>query len=287
MEKKFSQRIGLTATNKPIQLKSIDHDLRNSLWNAVSIAIMNRCKDSYGDFSNYQIRNLTAELWISFYKLPVDEILYRASDNIREIRNRFFQHEWYEVYDLLEFLASLDGHPFSPEEFMEVCNEFLEVENSAFRFINGILVPISNEHELDELEEALEVTGDWTALNGANIHLQNSLEKISDKKNPDYRNSIKESISAVESVANAITGGKKSSLGQALTAIKDKISLHTALENGFKKIYGYTSDADGIRHSLMEQPSCDFEDAKYMLVSCSSFINYIVQKAARNGIDLN
>ena len=170
---------------------------------------------------------------------------------------------------------------------MEVCNEFLEVENSAFRFINGILVPISNEHELDELEEALEVTGDWTALNGANIHLQNSLEKISDKKNPDYRNSIKESISAVESVANAITGGKKSSLGQALTAIKDKISLHTALENGFKKIYGYTSDADGIRHSLMEQPSCDFEDAKYMLVSCSSFINYIVQKAARNGIDLN
>ena len=92
------------------------------------------------------------------------------------------------------------------------------------------------------------------------------MSKLSNRKQPDYRNSIKESISAVESISKVISGDPKAELGKALKIIKTKIGLHTALEQGFLKIYGYTSDADGIRHALMEQSSCDFEDAKYMLV---------------------
>jgi hypothetical protein len=46
-------------------------------------------------------------------------------------------------------------------------------------------------------------------------------------------------------------------------------------------MYGYTSDADGIRHALLDQPSLSFEDAKFMLVSCSAFANYLVAKDAK------
>jgi hypothetical protein len=112
------------------------------------------------------------------------------------------------------------------------------------------------------------------------------LTKISDRKNPDYRNSIKESISAIESVAKIISNNSKDSLGGALDKIKGKIKLHAALEKVFKQIYGYTSDSDGIRHALTEETNCDFEDAKYMLVSCSAFINYLVVKADKAGIKL-
>ena len=49
-------------------------------------------------------------------------------------------------------------------------------------------------------------------------------------------------------------------------------------------IYGYTSDEDGIRHSMLELPKINFEDAKYMLVSCSAFINYLKSKASKAGI---
>ena len=82
-----------------------------------------------------------------------------------------------------------------------------------------------------------------------------------------------------------ISGNEKDSLGAALDRIKGKIKIHPALERGFKQLYGYTSDSDGIRHALMEEHNCDFEDAKYMLVSSSAFINYLIIKANKAGIN--
>ena len=53
------------------------------------------------------------------------------------------------------------------------------------------------------------------------------------------------------------------------------------------QLYGYTSDADGIRHALLDESDLDFEDAKFMLVSCSAFTNYLKGKAIKAGIDFN
>jgi len=69
-----------------------------------------------------------------------------------------------------------------------------------------------------------------------------------------------------------------------LKKIKDKIGLHPALEKGFGAIYGYTSDQGGIRHAMIDESTCDFEDAKYMLVSCSAFVNYLIMKANKAGL---
>ena len=62
--------------------------------------------------------------------------------------------------------------------------------------------------------------------------------------------------------------------------------MHTDLKKGFKDLYGWTSDSDGIRHALMEMPTVDAEDARYMLVSCSAFVNYLIVKADKAGIQL-
>jgi hypothetical protein len=83
-----------------------------------------------------------------------------------------------------------------------------------------------------------------------------------------------------------ISDNKKDTLGTALIRIKDSLGLHPSLEKGFKQIYGYTSDEGGIRHALMENDNCDFEDAKYMLISCSGFVNYLIQKAIKMGIEI-
>jgi len=100
---------------------------------------------------------------------------------------------------------------------------------------------------------------------------------------PNYRNPIKESISAVESLCNLITG-RKDTLGDALKKLEAKVVIHPALKKGFSSIYGYTSDADGIRHGLLEETNLDFEDAKFMLVSCSAFVNYLIAKSQKAGI---
>jgi hypothetical protein len=99
-------------------------------------------------------------------------------------------------------------------------------------------------------------------------------------KNPDYRNSIKESISAVESMRRTLTGDPNATVGAALNVIEDKVGLHGALKASLSNLYGYTSDEDGIRHAMLEKPDITFNDTKVLLVSCSAFVNYITGKAA-------
>jgi len=58
------------------------------------------------------------------------------------------------------------------------------------------------------------------------------------------------------------------------------------LFRNYSKLYGYTSDSDGIRHALLKENKLNFEDAKFMLVSCSAFVNYLTIKADKSGIKM-
>jgi hypothetical protein len=87
---------------------------------------------------------------------------------------------------------------------------------------------------------------------------------------------MKESISAVEAACQVITGERTATLGKALK----KIGVHRAIEEGFLRIYGYPSDADGIRHALSDDSTVDVDDARFFLVACSAFANYLIAKSA-------
>jgi hypothetical protein len=110
---------------------------------------------------------------------------------------------------------------------------------------------------------------------GPASHVQRALELLSNRDNPDYRNSIKESISAVESMARIVAESPKATLADALKALEKGGKLHSALKDGFLKLYGYTSDEGGIRHAMLEEPSISAADARYFLLSCTSFVNYL------------
>lgn len=286
---KFSQRIGKIPTEKQLQIEFLDDELKNGLWNGIKLFVLDKILTRNKHSGGTQFESFCLVLWHYYFKLPIDTIpgYYLTSEQF--IRDSFFNGEWYQSYDLLEFLISVESDLFYIENdnFKDFCNGILEREFSAYRFIDYKLSPITNVIEIEEIENAINQSGHYTSLRGANIHLKSALDKISDKKNPDYRNSIKESISAIESVSKVISGNVKGSLGAALDNIKTKIEIHPALEKGFKQLYGYTSDSDGIRHALMENSNCDFEDAKYMLVSSSAFANYLIVKANKSGVKLD
>ena len=155
----------------------------------------------------------------------------------------------------------------------------MEEEKSGFRLIDGKFVNITNEAELKEVSSALSFPH-----SSVNIHIQKALSLYSDRKQPDYENSIKESISAVEAMCCIITGltGSSATLGVALKKLEDNgVIIHSALREAFSKIYGYTSDADGIRHGGIDFTNASSEDAKYMLVVCSAFVNYLIEKHSK------
>lgn len=277
----FPQRIGVEPATKELQIDSIDSDLKNSLWNVFKLEILD--KINYTKLENFNIN-----LWVNHFKEQVDFIPIGETETRNFLRKYFFNCEWDKVYKFLEFIAELDHKDYltTQEYFIEDCNLVLEREFSGYRIIENKFVPITNSEEIMEIRFALSNSNNYSALLGANIHIRNSIDKLSDRNNPDYRNSIKESISAVENVAKSISNSKKDSLGGAIDNLKDKINIHPSLEKGLKNIYGYTSDSDGIRHALMSEENSTFEDAKFMLILCSAFVNYLIVKAEKCNIKI-
>lgn len=166
--------------------------------------------------------------------------------------------------------------------FTIFCNKVLESEMTPYGFVGHLLTRLSTDQEIKEVEKALD-----TQLQNVKTHIKRAHEPLADKKSPDYRNSLKESISVVEAICTEIVG-EKTTLGNALGRLSKKgIDLPDSLKGAFEKLYGWSSTKDGIRHSLSEQSKVDHEDALWALVSCSAFVNYLVVKADKAGIKFN
>jgi hypothetical protein len=228
----------------------------------------------YG-FSLHQpspLDNLILSLWQSHFELPIDEAPQREpAVQIATLRNIFFQARWYEAYDLVGvILAWLNN----PSEVVTEINRVLEAKLSAWRYVSGKFVEITSEAELTAVGDAIQQSD----FAGAAQHLARALELLADKRNPDPRNSIKESISAVESAAKKIAGTPKATLEDAIKALERNGSLHPCLKAGFSKLYAYTCDQGGIRHSMLDESDLTQADALFFLVACSAFINYLKSK---------
>lgn len=279
---RFSQKIGKTSVRKSIQIESIDTRLENRLWNTILNDFFDRISNSSSYGKESDRAQICLIIWKEFFGERADEIPSYSNDRVYVsgvidfIKDWFFnQTEWYEKYDLIEFLAKIDSKVLFIG-FIKDCNDALKREMAGYRIVDECIAQITSEEEIVEIEQALGNSSKWTPVN---THLKTSIEYFSNRENPDYRNSIKEAISAVESLCVIITGDKKATLGQALSEIEKRFQIHGALKSAFSALYGYTSDSGGIRHSLLEDDiAVSFEDAKFMLVSCSAFINYLKVK---------
>lgn len=275
---KFSERLGLFKPKTKLEKDQMPDDLRNTLWSVI-------CDETFGKLSNHNNRfgnspsalaKFFRHLWRDFFKIPIDNLQIsdgkiHTEDAYKFVRKWFFNAKWYEIYEFLEFCAEEFKDPF-----VTVCNPYLERELSAFRFVGLTLLEIDSSKEIEEIEKALNSSKKYRTVK---LHLESSLKLITDKRNPDYRNSIKESISAVESLSKIIIGNDKTTLGQALKIIDQKHPLPKSLKSGFSAIYGYTSDSGGIRHGLLtDQIAPELEEARFMLIACSAFANYLISK---------
>jgi AbiJ N-terminal domain 4 len=268
----FSERLGITQP-KAIQLNNLDTELRNSLWNV--------CRTFFfiplsGDLYDDHMRHVAIALYRDYLKLPIERLPDSTSRFVESQLDFFQTAQWYEVLNLVEFLHSQYlSQRINPQNFEQKINEVLEREKSAYRFIAGNLASITNEIEMQELEQAARHGNRFAPVSE---HVRTALELYSKKPQPDYRNSIKESISAVESAAKIITKLSTATLDEAIKVIDQTHSLHGAFKTGISKLYGYASDEGGIRHSLTEATNIDEADARYMLVSCSAFANYLISR---------
>jgi len=194
------------------------------------------------------------------------------SYRIDAIRDKFYNLKWYEVYEFIEFIKN--------EFAIEVggisdLNKIFDEERAPYRIIGDYVAPITSEVEIREIERSLNILDKYQSVK---IHLNKALEYYSKRLNPDYKNSIKESISSLEALARIILKKPKATLGKLV----EKLLIHPAFREALKKLYGWTSDEGGIRHAETDEKIISGEEeARFMLVICSAFVNYILGKCEK------
>lgn len=268
---RFSQRYGHTPLEQAFQRESVDKALRTKLWNVLKVTIWNRY-----NHNDYQLREISQQidmmlrrLWFNFFNKDLDtlpEFYDYGRGAYDQLKRHFLECEWFEVYNFIEEI-SLDSGGLLNDKTREFINQVLEEQNAAYRFVGKEIAEITDQQEIDAIEDGLE-----HPEKPVRIHLEAALRMLSDKQAPDYRNSVKESISAVEAACRLVNGNASTTLGDALKKIRN---LHPALSKAFNQLYGYTSDASGVRHSLIDEPNITYADAKFMLVACSAFVSYL------------
>lgn len=271
---RFSERYGYVEPSDVIIREWISTEIQNAICT---------CYDElhHQIYSNNGYTYLEWHLWCNFLNKRKDHFgsirQYKivATAYIEDSKN-----PWYKKLDIIEATIEYLIYKYGKSNksvsslFINMLNKEFERLNFGYRIIDGHVTEITSEQEIKAIEKALEENKD-----NVQMHLNNALKSLSIRPVGDYRNSIKESISAVEAFSREITGENKLNFKK----MESKgLKIPSSLRGTFEKLYGYTNDAEtGIRHSLMDEtaeyvPGAD--EALFMLITCSAFINYLNSK---------
>ena len=283
----FSDRMGIKPINTELQTYDIDYRTRVSIVNLLNSVYKNVYEQDFdGKARTILFSKLLSSVYLQQVSYDKDK---RYNEKIvfdRFINRTIYEDEYDAVFTVLEFLVQeMNKRIRHHYQRIDICNDFnrlFEKEYVGYRFIENKIVPITGKEEVIEIKEALS-----TEFDNVNKHLEKALIFLSNREMPDYENSIKESISAVEAMCSNILG-KHGTLGDALKKIEKErvVSIHPALREAFLKLYGYAGDASsGIRHAAkIGGTDSTFQEARYMLVACSAFINYLKTSLSESSI---
>lgn len=281
--KLFSERYNYVKVSNVIIRETITPEIQNAICSCYD-----RLKRFFMDSDDFGTPYIDMERYLWTYFLNQRESNFQTGIHYRIVATSFIEdnnNQWYQKLDLLEFTIKY-LYEYDKQynkrygafyAFTQSLNKNFERLNFAYRVINTEIIEITSKEELATIETSIH-----DSQENIRIHLNKAIELYAQRPNGDYRNSIKESISAVEAYCREITGEK--TLGNALNNLQSKgIIIPKTLKAAFDKLYAYTNQPDtGIRHALMDDEGGYIpasEEALFMLVSCSAFINYLHKKA--------
>ena len=289
----FSERIGKPTCITTVQLNEFDDHTRTQISNQL-FKLLDYIFSNQDEYSVGMYQDPASNMGSDFCKaLRADVLGYsvflHSFDIIRwdrefdRIDNVIAQAPYNEVLDVIEYCYYWVTHrsdPLIKTTWKNAFNMLFRQEYVGYRFVSDQIVPVTDELEIREIEQACK-----TPFDGARTQLQKALGFLSDRENPDYKNCVKESISAVESVCKVISGNEKATLKDALNGlISNGMNIHGSLKSAILALYGYASDEGGIRHAERETESTvTFEEAKFMMVTCSAIVNYLVAEYGKHG----
>ena len=274
----FSQRYGYEPLPVSMQLEELSDDLRRELWNVTRKLLLSLRGNNALFAARFEEGTLFIERVLGkSLKKPEDEISTSYESAKNDFKNLILQGSFNEVLDLVEVMVNERRYD---KEFVKRIIELFETHVVAYWLDKSKhpyqFFPRSNEAQGEATREAIKTIRDG-GMEGPETHLRQAAEHINAQR---FAESIKDSIHAVESVARRIDP-KSKPLAPVLNSLeKAGLIKHPALKKAFSKLYGYTSDEQGIRHALLDKnaPDVDLDEAMFMFGACASFAAYLVNK---------
>ena len=194
---------------------------------------------------------------------------------ISEYKQKFMSGRFNEVFDLL---LAIMRNPNCPQKFIGLVGAAFQAFRLAYVVDVGpppTIYPAVTREEGEAVLQAIAELG-RAGLAGAVSHLRKSADYINQGDPPG---AVRESIHVVESTARSFAPNART-LEPALRSLERAGSLHPALKQAFSSLYGFTSDEQGIRHALIDNPQANVgqDEAVFMLGACASFSSYLARK---------
>lgn len=287
----FSDRHGINPLNTQMQFKDFDEHTRMAMLNTLHDILQMVDKES-------PAHTMRHDRWPVFYLDIATNVYNQETDKLENfdefdlenivkgyIRRTILFDTYDSVLTLIEYILNytadnfgnrqpqFDGKTICYFDEKKYMNKLFEKEYVGYRFIDDCIVPITDDTEIKEIEETLD-----TKIQASKKHIEKALGFLSDREKPDYKNSVKESISAIEAACKIILGNDSVDLSNAIKKLKDKgIELHPALLQAIDKLYAYAGDKGGVRHSEKSvESNVTFEEAKLILVTSCALSNYLI-----------
>lgn len=274
----FSQAQGYEEIPSPLKLEELPKEARVQIWNVFFVHLQRSVsrRTRYKFVVDLGWSDILRAVHADYHGSALDEWDPDFRQVCKELRGYVENRPFNKVFDLIQFvLRRRECHTSFSRQMQQ------KFEECRLAYIIDIawpptILPAVTPEEGRSVVDALQ-TLRQAGLDGGASHLRQASERLNAG---DWAGSVRESIHAVESVARQIDPDAAKTLGPALASLEKRGALHPALKEGFGKLYGYTSDEQGVRHALLDQTEANvgIDEAVFMLGACASFASYLWRK---------
>ncbi len=263
-----------------LELRTLSPLMRALLFDVFHTRIESnkRVEDNYYRVNGW-IKNILKDFWVRrLHRMP-DEFNNKSSFVSEWVKEIFTRGDYTRVLGFIEFVLR---HPDCPANLGDKVDQALADARSSYRIVDGDTVaPLVDEAQQESILHAFRDLHE-NQLSGPRAHLRAAADELNAG---NWAASIRESVHAVEAVARILEPSAQT-LDPALAKLEKAGHIHSALRQGFGKLYGFTNDEKGIRHPLLDTPEAgvDETDALYMFGACASFVSYLVGKGRAGGL---
>lgn len=272
----FSQRNGYEDLPPQMQLGEISGDLRREIYNQIWRFLDRHTQSAFygGSACLKQEIELIIRMILGEFLNKPEEGISCEPHHVRGIfKSVILEENFNRVLDLLEMIVNHEPEGLQPQSIAALFEKhaaayYLKTDKKPYFFF-----PRTSTQESEATLASLKAIKSASGFDPALTHLNQAAKHL---RNNQFADSIHDSISAVESIARKITGENR--LSKALKKIEGSGMIqHEAFKEAIIKLYGYTSNEEGIRHALIEnnEANVGFPDALFFYNACAAFCGYL------------